>query len=314
MRAWSCVVLVVAACGGSGIGSGDDAQPDAMGSGSADAMMEEPWELLIDRSWSLQPVVEAFKCVSKQVTTDTYIRGFRQIAPTGTHHGILTVSSTPFTGGSYDCTAADNSKQMLYGGGIGTQEFRLPAGVAIKLPAGSYLNLNLHVANLSDDPLSGTSGIEVLTMTESEVVHEADVMFVGRFQFNDIPPDSKPHTVLGGCSIPTTWNVFSMWPHMHSYATKQRVFAIRDGTTVEETILDVPYSYEEQKNYAMPVALQTNDQMLVQCTYVNDTNVTSPPGYSISASESAAGEMCMVGLYKYPKGGSIYLCTDQPGS
>ena len=48
-------------------------------------------------------------------------------------------------------------------------------GVAIKLRKGQQLLLNLHLFNLTDAPLTGTSGTEIITMPESEVVHEAEV-------------------------------------------------------------------------------------------------------------------------------------------
>jgi hypothetical protein len=306
MRAWSCAVLVVAACGGSGVGSGDDDGEDPDANSGADATMGEPWEMLIERGWSLGKAEEGFKCVSKQIPVDTYLRGFRQVAPTGTHHGILTISTTPF---NYppDCNSASNSMYMLYGGGIGTQEFVLPAGVAIKLPAGSFINLNLHVANFSDDPLSGTSGIEVLTMAASDVVHEADMLFLGKTKLQ-IPPTNAPDVEMASCSVPVPWTLINMWPHMHSYATNQKVYVRRDGGAIEN-LLNVKYAYTEQKNYPMVVPLNVNDELNVECTYVNDTNLTAPPGYMVEYGESAVGEMCFTGIYKYPKGGDMYFCT-----
>jgi hypothetical protein len=310
MRAWSCaaVVAVAAACGGGGGGGGDDEQPDA-GDGSSDSGTEPGWTTLIERNWSLGTVQEGYKCVSLKVTEDMYIGAFRAKAPTGTHHSLLTTSATPFTmPGNYDCDATANSMQMLYGGGIGTQAFALPTGVAIKLPKDTYINLNLHVANRSDDPISGTSGIEVKLVPANEVVHEADMIFLGTFGIH-IPPDSQQHVEPAMCSAPTTWNIVNMWPHMHGYATHQRVWVVRDGGATMN-LIDADYSQVEQKNYPMTVKVNTNDQLWVECRYVNTTNVTHPPGFMITYGESATQEMCFTGMYKYPKGGTMYGCVE----
>jgi Copper type II ascorbate-dependent monooxygenase, C-terminal domain len=310
MRARLCAVLAVAACGGS-LGAGDDdAQPDG-GNGSSDGAVEPGWTTLIERTWQLGMVEEDFKCVSKKIESDMYISAFRAKSPTGTHHEILSAASTPFMSGNYECDAHDNGMQMLYGGGIATQDLVLPPGVAIKLPAGTYINLNLHIANRSDDALSGTSGIEVQTIDASEVVHEADMMFLGTFGIH-IPPTSQPFTEPAICSAPTTWNIVSLWPHMHGYATHQRVTVERNNGNVD-TLLDTDYSYTEQKHYPMPsVLINPNDDLKVECIYVNDTNVKYPPGFEITYGDSATQEMCFAGFYKYPKGGTMYGCVE-PG-
>jgi hypothetical protein len=307
-----CAVLAVAACGGSLGGSGDDTeQPDGGGGGSSDGSVQPGWTTLIERTWQLPKVDQDFKCVSKKIETDMYISGFRAKSPTGTHHEILSMSTTPFMPGNYECDAGANGMQMLFGGGIATQDLVFPPGVAIKIPAGTYINLNLHLANLSDDALSGTSGIEVQTIAAGDVVHEADMIFIGTFGIH-IPPTSQPFIEPAACQIPTTWNVVSLWPHMHSYAKHQRVYVKRTNNTTD-TLLDTDYQYTEQKHYPMPnILLNPNDQLWVDCLYVNDTNVTYPPGFEITYGESTGQEMCFTGVYKYPKGGTMYGCVE-PG-
>lgn len=312
MRAWFCAVALVSACGGGGgIGSGDDAEPDAAVDPQDDGGTQESWTTLIERSWTMSPSTEGYKCVSIQVTEDMYLGALRVKAPIGTHHGILTTSATPFSqSGEYNCLSTDNGMQMLYAAGLGTGDFKLPSGVAIKLTAGTYINLNLHVANYSDSALNGTSGVEVQLVPANKVVHEADMMFLGTEKLN-IPPTNQPYVASTFCSIPTTWNVVAMWPHMHSYATHQRVFVRRSSTGTNEDLVNADYSYTDQKNYPMAVKVNPNDQLHIECTYVNNTNVTAPPGAMIQYGESASAEMCLAGFYKYPKGGAMDMCIDQ---
>src|SRR5574338_635727 len=245
MRAWLCVALVAAACGGgSGIGGDDDdGQPDAGSDATPDGLIADGWTKLIERSWNLVPPQEAFKCTRIQIPEDMYISGFRARSPTGTHHELLTIA-TDSTGpiGDYDCTSSTQDPKLLFGGGIASNDFEFPAGVAIKLPAGSYINLNLHLLNVSDSTLSGTSGVYVRTVPANEVVHEADMMFLGTYQI-DVPPTNSPKVVSGSCVTPTDWTIFNLWPHMHSYGVHQKVSVKRGGTSNVTTLLDTGYSY-----------------------------------------------------------------------
>jgi hypothetical protein len=79
-------------------------------------------------------------------------------------------------------------------------------------------------------------------------------------------------------------------------------------------LVDTDYSDTEQKHYPQPnVLINTNDVLRVECMYVNDTNVTHPPnGFEITYGDSATQEMCFTGMYKYPKGGTMYGCVE-PG-
>ena len=82
------------------------------------------------------------------------------------------------------------------------------------------------------------------------------------------------------------------------------------GAVTTTTLLDSPYSFLEQKNYPMtPLQLAPNDELRVECTYINNTGITQPPGYVINYGDSATAEMCFTGLYKYPKGGTLFECA-----
>jgi hypothetical protein len=299
MRAWF-VVFAVAACG-SGAGTGDDDdQPDAAVDAPGDAV-DASWTTLIERSWQLNASSEDFKCIRMKVPTEMYISGFRVSSPVGTHHEILTVTEVTSPVGPYDCDGSNLDLQMLFAGGIATDDIVFPTGVAIKLPANTYINLNLHVSNYSDQPITGTSGIQIKTVPASQVVHEADMMFLGKQTLN-IPANTLGWTESSSCSIPVQWTMLNLWPHMHSYAKHQKVTNL-NGSNQLKTLLDADYSYMDQKYYPMTVPLAINDQLQIDCTYDNPTNS------AIVYGQNAGAEMCMAGFYKYPAGGDKYLCA-----
>jgi hypothetical protein len=298
-----CVVLVVAACGGgSGIGGGDDTQPDAATDG--DGGTQAGWTTLIERNWQLDPITEAFKCVRVKVPADTYIAGFRVKSPPGTHHELLTISTNPGSVGPYECDATNTDQQMLFAGGIATDPLVFPTGVAIKVPKDTYINLNLHVANFTDNPISGTSGIEVKTVAASDVVNEAEAIFIGTFDIH-IPPNSVDVPQYASCSIPAEWHVLNFWPHMHSYGTHQKISVKRISDGQDQMLLDQPYSYTDQKNYPMQnMLLHQNDMLELECKYTN------PTSNEIQYADSAIGEMCFAGFYKWPSNNlPKYFCA-----
>ncbi len=294
MKAAFAALALLAACG-KGPGTNehpDGATPDAAG-----------WTPLISRSWSLDPDDQLYRCVRMQTTQDYWIDGFQASSPVGTHHEVLTIDTNDTATGDYDCDpgAGTLNGQMVFAAGIDTDALMFPTGIAVHIPAGTWLNLNLHLFDVSDSSETGTSGVEIHTVDSSTVVHEADMTFSGTFNIS-VPPDDQPHTASGGCTAPTDWHLFALWPHMHQIGTHQSFQVTHDGTPT--MLLDTDYSFTEQKNYPMDgTVISAGDTILTTCTYVNDTGAT------INFGDSSTDEMCFTGMYKYPAGSSTFACT-----
>lgn len=284
---------------------GDDA-PDGVDASVDGTTIGPEWTMLIERSWSLGVAAEAQRCRRIQIPEDMYITGFRVVAPEGTHHTLVSLSPNGTQMGDYDCFAQNLDPALLFAGGKGSDDVLFPSGVAIKLAKGSFITLNLHLFNAGDEALTDTSGVYVKRVAASEVVHEADMMFAGTTDIQ-IPGNNVPHSVIGGCTAPMTWNVFTIWPHMHAYAMRQQV-RVRRMAGSTESLLDAAYVFDEQRNYPMSAVRQVNagDEIEVECTYQNDT------GIPVFYGDSALQEMCFAGMYKYPKGGQAPGCIEMP--
>ncbi len=267
-----------------------------------DAAVSYPgWTPLIARSWSIPAgATDTYRCKRIQVMQDTWIAGFKSLGPLGTHHTVVTISDTAPQLGDYDCQVGSLDLKMLYAAGVNTDDMMFPSGVAMKVKAGQYINLNLHLFNVTDQTLADSSGVLIKTVTPAEVVHEADMTFAGSSNFS-VPSDNLPHDVIGGCDAPAEWHIFGLWPHMHQHATHQKV-RLTTGTPV--TLLDDAYSFSEQKNYPMAermVAAGTHIE--VTCTFVNNT------GTALKFGDSSNEEMCFSGMYKWPAGGNLFQCS-----
>lgn len=263
------------------------------------------WADLVGRDWTVPPgAFDTYKCTRIKVEQDTWVAGFRATAPQGTHHTVVTISNNSTQVGDYDCSVSSLDAEMLYASGVATDDLLFPEGVAMKISAGQYINLNLHLFNAGDTEITGHSGILIKKIDPAAIVHEADMTFAGKINFSIPPGDNQ--TISGGCTLQSDWNVFTLWPHMHQYAKHLKMVATPPGGS-PITLHDGAYDFVEQTNYPMaaPMLLPEGTQIQVTCTYNNDVM----PAQNIDFGDSSNQEMCFAGMYKYPAGGNLFGCT-----
>lgn len=289
------------ACGGDVVRGGSGGA-DVGGASTGPSAGAGGWETLIEGDWDLAPASEGYFCVVKTMPQTMHVRALRPIAPLGTHHTVLGRVDAPFPDGVFPCDVTTQGPDMIYGSGVGTTAIELPAGVAVTIPAGQRLVLNLHLFNTSASLLSGSSGVQVQRMAAADVVHEAQSLLAGPMSL-DIQPNSE--TIAGGqCTLPGGTTIVAVMPHMHRLGTHMRV-ALTQGAA-ETVIHDAPYSFEDQRHYLLPTPLTTvpGDAVTVTCTYQNDTTDVVHWG------DSTLDEMCFGGLLFYPAAGLALICSD----
>src|SRR5262249_21736319 len=160
-------------------------------------------------------------------------------------------------------------------------------GVAVKVPAGTQLMLNLHLFNATAGTLSGVSATLVQTLPASAVKEVAEMVLSGTAAIS-VPPNGT-QTAEGVCSFPGTSTISTVWPHMHMYGTHMKV--TYEGALGTKVLHDAPYSFGEQKNYPIaPLTISPGDILRIDCTYQNPTSQT------ISWGDSSKAEMCFAGL------------------
>ncbi len=286
-RSWITLGVVLAGCG-------TDAPP-------------EPEQVeLIGREWTLPPG-ETYKCFGMRAEQDMYIHGFHNDNPLGEHHTVVTIADDPggfgdTQLGEYDCEVLTLDPTMLYASGVGEASLELPEGVALKVEAGQFIHLNLHLFNTTAGDLSGRSAIVADLVPEVPPELEAEMVFSGTFDIN-VPP-GETVTTSGGCTFQDDAKVFAYWPHMHQYATHQKVTMTIGG---EELVLhDEAFDFEHQINYPLDPMLDVaaGDSVGVECTYTNTSDTT------LTFGDSSTEEMCLTGLYRYPKQAfTLFDCT-----
>ena len=262
------------------------------------------WKTLVTGKWDLEAGTESYRCVRYTLPQDVDIGSFRALIPLGTHHTVLTVgeaTSTP--DGISGCSAATNAQRQIAGSGVGTNDYVLPKGVAVHLRAGQQLLLNLHLFNVSDELLSGTSGTLIKTIEKREIEHKAEVTLAG--PVNLTIPSGGPTLQSGNCTFMQEGTIIALLPHMHQLGIhlKATAHSSVDGDVV---IHDAPYDFDEQVVYPLekPVHMKLGDKLQVDCTYMNTTSKT------VNFGDSSLAEMCFAGIMRYPETNGSFICAN----
>jgi hypothetical protein len=254
--------------------------------------------------WTLAPFREDYLCVVVEVAETTFVHEIHPTIPEGTHHTTVTLvpASTPV--GTMRCSGLSAGPRMIYGSGVGTGPLTFPDGVAVRLPAGQKVMLNLHLFNTGEAPLSGRSGIDVVTMCAEDVREEAEMSLAGKDLGLRVAARSVS-TQSGRCTMTRDATLFALMPHMHQTGSHMRVELARAAGGPRETVFDEPYDFDMQyyRTFAPALSLRAGDRLHVTCTYDN-------PGEEMGFGESTEDEMCYAGIYVYPAGALGTTCTD----
>lgn len=298
-RAWAITfIAALAGCGGKVVVDDDDTHTSTTSSSGSSSTStssssggpDGEWTTLIDGTWDLTAGTEGYWCTLKTIQQDTYIKAFRAISPAGTHHTLLLRASGGQPDGESSCGPTLGA-DMYHASGVGTDDLTFPPGVAVKIPAGTQLMLNLHLFNTTSGPLDGVSGTQVKIVPASEVQQIAEMILAGPTSI-EVPPNGS-QTVEGTCHFPGASTIATVWPHMHQYGTHMKV--TYEGASGTKVLHDGAYSFGDQKNYPIdPLPVAPGETIRIQCTYQNPT---SQPVYW---GDSSKAEMCFAGLYRYP--------------
>jgi hypothetical protein len=296
-RLVSACALLLVACGGGSDTPRIDADPNAPDSdpNAPDADPNAPdgavgFVPLITASWTMPAGSEGYICATKTMTEDVYAGTLRPIAPNGTHHTVIELLDTPEgpDDPSFPCSGEFG---QFWASGAGTPALVLPDGVGLLAPAGSQLRLSLHLFNASDTAISGTSGLDIIRLDPSQVVHTASVAYHGPFAFS-IPATNTPYTVNDSTTLGAK-TLVAIFPHMHQLGTYFRA-TVQHGSDPALTLWDEAFQFNSQEFSPLAeIPVQAGDTLHTSCTWTNDTG--SPVGWG----QSSNAEMCFSILMSY---------------
>jgi hypothetical protein len=261
------------------------------------------WQTLVVGRWEIDGGSEAYRCVRFTLPRDLSAGAFRALSPAGTHHTLLTiVDDVKEPDGLTECDANTNGTREIAGSGVGTNDFTMPDGVAIQLKKGQQLLLNLHLFNVSDQPIHGVSGTLIKLVDDKDVQHTAEGVLAGTVML-DIPAGTMT-TQHGTCTLTGDQTLIAIAPHMHQLGVHLKAVA-HSSAMGDVTLIDRPYSFDEQVVLGLDhlVEMKKGDTIDVDCTYMNTTD------RDVKFGQSTLSEMCFAGFYRYPVLGGSYGCT-----
>jgi hypothetical protein len=247
--------------------------------------------------------------VDPGLTEDTWIEGV-SVTPGNTkvvHHVVMYAdpdsASTALAGtaGSYPCFGGPGlSKTFVVGGWVpGTQPTIYPAGIAMKIPKGSKLLLQMHY-HPTGNPEVDTTKVE-LRAAKATPTWDASVRLIGNARSAPIlqpgpsddgtprfliPANAKAHTEEMVFPIPTISaevRIAAVTAHMHWAGKDLKVDLERAAPTAtdpaKECLLETPkYDFNWQRGYAYNAKVEdlppvhTGDKLRIKCTYDNSTD------------------------------------------
>ena len=305
-----CLLLAVMACETDG--GGDDGPPPL--TGDLYSLRYGPI--------TVQPGDEDTQCVKLRLSNTGAIKvhQMRNLLSGGSHHLIVYKDDDPNsveTTTPYGCTPFAGALNVsgLAAPVMITQKaedaLTLPDRVAYTFAPNQMMRIEMHYINSTDAPIEVTATTELYAVPESEIDHEANILFIGTPDIS-IPPGammdvqayftpSRAQLDLSGAKI------FAITGHTHKHG---RNVTVSTATTKTGPFTSVyaPSSFDwsepettvHRPEFTVPDGLQAGFD--ITCSYHNTSSQTARFG------ESANDEMCFFWAYYYPSKGS-HVCV-----
>jgi hypothetical protein len=311
---WPAVVAALALAGCKSVASGDTGSPLAPPPAGQGVQLE--------MQTTIASGSEDERCKFVVATEDLWVHQEAVQYTPGSHHFILwstTYSSIPTqdingdtvdTSGVFECPGGPPAAWSVdrYVGGSQSADApnilgALPPDVAIHIPAGAVLMMDLHILNTTPAPLPVTVRMNLETIPASQVTQEAGVYFFYD-PFIAIPPYASSHARMS-CPVTSDVTLTTAQTHMHKWGLGGTA-NLEDGTSaiLQQLYTSTTWTDPPVTQWSSPpMALKAGQQIDYECNYQNDGTTTIIQGLS-----AVTNEMCvLVGAY-YPRDEKFETC------
>ena len=161
---------------------------------------------------------------------------------------------------------------FLGGGTDVNATYTFPAGVALKIPANTALDLNAHYFNKQTTGLTGENFINLYTVPQSAVVKEAKSINFANYNFS-IPANQRK-TITTNFTFANAVTVIMLTSHFHKMGEKF-VIKILGGARNGETVYEnTDWQHPLALNLTTPILLNAGEGLTSVVTYNNTSNKT----------------------------------------
>lgn len=149
-------------------------------------------------------------------------------------------------------------------------DYVFPAGVAMRVAAGTSFDLNSHYVNTGTSAITGEAYVNVHTTPAAQVVHEAKALNMANTSFS--LPARQRTTVSKSFTVSATTTIFLLTSHMHKRGEKF-VIRLKGGTRDGEIVYtNTDWEHPLMQGFATPIVLKAGEGLTSEITYNNDTD------------------------------------------
>ncbi len=251
-------------------------------------------QLKVD-SFAVLPLSERELFVNRRVSnaTDLYVTRIESRMRPGSHHLLLYTfddRSTAFpcnTRPAFDAVRDIRNRDgtlniinmlpmacHVYFAGAMTPDFdyRFPTGVALRLPANTSLDFNVHYVNRSPADLPGEAFANLYFTDRANVQTVARTL---NYANQDITlPAGRRTTLTKVFTMSTRTTILGLTSHMHSLGEKFEIRVRRANGTETSVYTNTDWEHPGFVNYATPLVLEAGDALVSVVTWNNSTGRT----------------------------------------
>jgi hypothetical protein len=146
-------------------------------------------------------------------------------------------------------------------------DFSLPEGVAMRLPAGSGIDLNAHYANSSDDTIDGEAYINLHLLKADEVRHVARIFALSNFDI--LLPAGQVTTLVKEFEFLEDRQIVQLVAHTHQRMidfSAEIVGGERNGDTIYRSI---DWEHPTPLRFDPPLSMKQGQGLRIRATYDN---------------------------------------------
>ena len=243
----------------------------------------EGFQLAIN-SFSVNPNTEREVFVSRTTpnTSTVYVNKFIMQGRPNSHHFVLygfqNTSTLPPANTVRDLYNADASinlstfaqmqNHIFLGGGTDVNTtYTFPAGVALKLPPATPLDLNAHYFNKQASSLTGENYINMYTVPQANVVTEAQSINFANYNFS-IPANTRK-TITTDFTFTKAVNVITLTSHFHKMGEKFQIKILGGSRNGEVVYENIDWEHPLVLNLTIPIQLKAGEGLTSVVTYNN---------------------------------------------
>lgn len=248
----------------------------------------EGFQLAIN-AFTVSPNTEREVFMNRRTTNTSiiYVNKFVMQGRPNSHHFVLygfqNTTSLPPVNTLRDLYNSDGSVNLLtfsqmqnhifLGGGTDVNStYTFPAGVALKIPPATELDLNAHYFNKLTTSLTGENYINMYTVAQANVQKEAQSINFANYNFSI--PANTIKTITTDFTFTKAVTVITLTSHFHKLGQKFQIKILGGARNGEIVYENTDWEHPLVINFTTPIQLKAGEGLTSVVTYNNTTTKT----------------------------------------